>query len=92
MKRYMPKLLAFILMAASVSVFAQATTDSDKAAKWKKMDVNKDGMISKDEFMKYQEGQWNAWKKNNEGLLDIKTMQQQQPKKSMEWDGKSTSK
>ncbi len=91
MKKYMPKLLAFVFMAASVSAFAQGATDSDKSAKWKKMDVNKDGMISKDEYMKYQEGQWNTWKKNSDGMLELKDMQQQ-PKKSTEWEGSRPSK
>ena len=38
------------------------------------MDSNGDGMISKDEFMKYHEKMFDSLKKNQDGMVDIKDM------------------
>jgi hypothetical protein len=38
------------------------------------MDTNKDGMISREEFMTHQEKMWNDMKKTSSGLVDSKTM------------------
>lgn len=40
----------------------------------KAMDVNKDGMISKDEFMRHHETMWSQMKKNSSGMVDLKDM------------------
>lgn len=40
----------------------------------KSMDTNKDGMISKEEFMTFHEAKFDAMKKNKEGLVDMKNM------------------
>lgn len=44
------------------------------AAMMKEMDANGDGMISKDEFMKYHEKMFDALPKNKDGLVDLKAM------------------
>ena len=41
----------------------------------KKMDANGDGMISKEEFMKYHESMYDGMKKNKDGMVDMKDMQ-----------------
>lgn len=38
------------------------------------MDTNKDGMISKEEFMKHHEAMWEKMKKNKSGMVDLKDM------------------
>ena len=40
----------------------------------KMMDTNKDGMISKEEFMKHHEAMWEKMKKNKAGMVDMKDM------------------
>ena len=40
----------------------------------KMMDTNGDGMISKDEFMKYHESMWDKLKKNSAGTIAVKDM------------------
>lgn len=88
MKKHLPRLAAFCFMAISVAAFAQDKARSDKTSKWQKMDVNKDGMISKDEYMKYQEGQWNTWKKNKDGMVDLRDVKQA-PKKKAKSNGEA---
>jgi len=39
------------------------------------MDTNHDGMISKQEFMKYHEKMWAMMKKNKSGMVNIKDME-----------------
>ena len=41
----------------------------------KMMDVNNDGMISKEEFMKYHESMYDKMKKGSNGMVSIKDMQ-----------------
>jgi hypothetical protein len=83
----MRKLIATLLGAAVVgmsgSAIAQTTAPSTmkevkeekatakKEVRWKAMDVNNDGMISKDEFMKYQETLWGKVKRNAAGLATM---------------------
>jgi hypothetical protein len=83
----MRKLIAILLGAAVVgmtgSAVAQTTAPSTmkevkeekatakKETRWKAMDVNSDGMISKDEFMKYQESLWGKLKRNAAGLVTM---------------------
>ena len=40
----------------------------------KAMDTDGDGMISKDEFMKYHEQMYDGMKKNANGMVELKTM------------------
>ena len=41
----------------------------------KAMDVNSDGMVSKDEFMSYHEGMYEKMKKGQNGMVSIKDME-----------------
>ena len=41
----------------------------------KMMDVNNDGMISKEEFMKYHESMYDKMKKGSGGMVSIKDIQ-----------------
>ena len=45
-----------------------------KGMDMKAMDTNSDGMVSKDEYMKYQEAQYEKMKKNKDGMVDMKDM------------------
>ena len=38
------------------------------------MDTNKDGMISKEEFMTFHEAMYDSMKKNKDGMVDMKEM------------------
>ncbi|MEO7387204.1 MAG: hypothetical protein ABIX37_09735 [Gammaproteobacteria bacterium] len=38
------------------------------------MDANKDGMVSKDEYMKHHEQMWMKMKKNANGMVELKSM------------------
>lgn len=62
--------LAAILLGTAVSSVAADSMGMDM----KMMDTNKDGMISKDEFMKYHEAMWAKMKKNKSGMVDMKDM------------------
>lgn len=42
---------------------------------FKAMDKNGDGMISKDEFMKFHEMMFDKMKKNSAGMVDMKEME-----------------
>ena len=80
----MRKLIAILFGAAVVgmtgSAVAQTTAPStmkeEKAMtkaemRMKAMDVNNDGMISKEEFMKYHESIWEKVKRNAAGLAMV---------------------
>ena len=49
-------------------------SDAKHAAMMKDMDANGDGMISKEEFMKFHEKMFDAMPKNKDGLVDLKAM------------------
>jgi hypothetical protein len=86
----MRKLIAILFGAAVVgmtgSAIAQTTAPSTmkeekamakKEARMKAMDVNNDGMISREEFMKYHETTWEKVKRNAAGLAkmgDVESM------------------
>ena len=38
------------------------------------IDTNKDGMLSREEFMSHHEKMWNDMKKTSAGLVDLKSM------------------
>ena len=44
----------------------------------KTMDANSDGMISRDEFMRFHEKRWGELKKNSSGMVDMKEMHSMQ--------------
>ncbi len=54
----------------------------------KMMDTNKDGMISKDEFMKHHEMMWDKMKKNSAGSVDMKDMEAMHKEMMMKKDEK----
>ena len=75
----MTLVMAVALVSASFSSFA---TDDMKMGKhmdmkldMKMMDSNGDGMISKDEFMKYHVMIFDKMKKNSTGMVDVKEME-----------------
>lgn len=67
-------LSAAILLAASSAAFADHHMKGE-AYSMKMLDTNKDGMISKDEFMKHHEMMWDQMKKNSAGMVDVKDME-----------------
>ena len=64
---------AAILIAASAPALANHHIKGEGGMKM--MDTNKDGMISKDEFMKHHEMMWDKMKKNSAGTVDMKDME-----------------
>ncbi|HZV99904.1 MAG TPA: hypothetical protein VFF74_13040 [Methylophilaceae bacterium] len=85
----MNKFIAAIL-AASLSCisFSGMAGEDMKEKKFNKMDTNKDGMISKDEYMKGKgdKSMWEKFKKNTQGMVDANTMDDQGKQLSMEGD------
>ena len=65
---------AAVLLAASGSAFADHHLKGEGKG-MQMMDANKDGMISKDEFMKHHEMMWDKMKKNSAGTVDMKDME-----------------
>ena len=59
---------AAILAVAAASAMAADSMGMDMKA----MDTNKDGMVSKDEYMKYHEAMWMKMKKGKDGMVDMK--------------------
>ncbi len=64
----------FALSFSCISVSAMADNMA-KESKFNMMDTNKDGMISKDEYMKAQEMKWMKMKKTSSGMVDPKMME-----------------
>jgi hypothetical protein len=67
----MNKLFSILLGTALAGPALGMDMDMDM----KTMDTNKDGMISKQEFMKYHEAMWEKMKKDNMGMVDVKEME-----------------
>jgi Ca2+-binding EF-hand superfamily protein len=71
----MTRLLVFLAAATLTSVgFAQANSSTDLATggmhfSAKAMDADNDGMISKDEFMKYHADMWDKMTKDSNGSM-----------------------
>jgi sulfatase maturation enzyme AslB (radical SAM superfamily) len=61
----------FAMMFVAAGAFAM----DDMKMDMKMMDTNSDGMISKEEFMKFHEDMWAKMKKNKSGMVDMKDMQ-----------------
>ena len=79
MTKLISSLFAAGLLSASVGAGAMDNsmkTDKNmmKSGKPMMMDTNSDGMISKDEFMKYHEAMYDGMQKNKDGMVDMKTM------------------
>jgi len=77
----MSKLLSVLCGAALISVSASSVAADNmqqgkgmRSADMKMMDTNKDGMLSRDEFMKHHEGMYEKMKKNKDGMVDMKDM------------------
>lgn len=73
MSKFTYLLCAAALIGASTSVIAMDMNGNMKMD-MKMMDTNGDGMISKDEFMKYQEMMYDKMQKNKDGMVDMKDM------------------
>jgi Ca2+-binding EF-hand superfamily protein len=73
----MTRLLVFLAAATLTSVsYAQADSSTDFAHggmhfSAKAMDMNNDGMISKDEFMKYHADMWDKMTKDSSGSMSM---------------------
>jgi hypothetical protein len=73
----MTRLLVFLAAAALTSVsFAQANSSTDVTQRSlhfsaKAMDTDNDGMISKDEFMKYHADKWRELTKDSNGSVSV---------------------
>ena len=78
----MRKLIAILCGTTMVAFAGQAvaqTKDDKMTAKdkmeWKMMDANNDGMVSREEFMKYHETMWGKIKKNDKGMATMADVQ-----------------
>ena len=73
----MARLMVLLVVSALSSVsFGQASSSADFARGGmhfdaKAMDTNKDGMISKDEFMKYHADMWDQMTKDSNGTMSM---------------------
>ena len=76
MKTFLAALFACMSLVASVSTYAGEKEEAEKTMMLhlKKMDANGDGVISKDEYMKYHEARYDAMKKNKDGTVDMAEM------------------
>ena len=74
MNKLLLALVASAFVGSGLSAFA---ADDMKHSKdmMKMMDVNGDGMVSKDEFMKHHEKMYESMKKNKDGMVNMKDMQ-----------------
>lgn len=67
-------IVLFGLMCATTSTFAH-DAKMGMEMDFKAMDTNGDGMISKEEFMKFHEMMFDKMKKNKTGMVDVKDME-----------------
>lgn len=70
----MNKLLSALLATALMGSMATAVA-ADKAHKFSKMDANNDGMVSQTEYNMHNESRWSKWKKNADGMVDVKEIE-----------------
>jgi Spy/CpxP family protein refolding chaperone len=88
MTRRITAALLLAMMTASMSALAQESSDSENVFPWQKMDANQDGKISREEYLRYHESLWNSFKKNDQGMLELKDLKPgQRARKSTEWEG-----
>lgn len=78
MKTLVPALVAAVSLGASASAFAMDDMKHGMGMKhgmdMKMMDANGDGMVSKDEYMKYHEAMWAKMKKDKNGMVMMDDM------------------
>ena len=68
-------LLALAFAGATSPAWAKDDKKMDMKMDMKSMDTNGDGMISKEEFMKFHEMMFDMMKKNKSGMVDIKEVE-----------------
>lgn len=76
-------LLAAALLGAGTSAVAADDMKMDMKMDMKSMDANGDGMISKEEFMKFHEAMFDKMKKNKAGMVDVKELEMMHHKMEM---------
>ena len=74
MRKPIAVLIVSAFLFAGISAYA-ADEKKPMAMDVKKMDSNGDGMISKEEYMKYQEAMFDSMKKEKNGMVSAKEMQ-----------------
>jgi len=82
MRKLTAILFATSLLAVSGAAVAQSTMMQEKKMttsemRMKGMDANNDGMVSKEEFMRYHESMWDKMKRNPAGMAmmaDVESM------------------
>lgn len=78
MNKLLAVAFAATLMGASAAAFSQDMNEGGcMQPQIKAMDVNGDGMISKDEFMKAHEAMFDKISKTQDGVVSVKDMQTQ---------------
>ncbi|MDB5933807.1 MAG: EF-hand domain pair family protein [Massilia sp.] len=68
-------LLVLAFAGATSPAWAMDDKKMDMKMDMKSMDTNGDGMISKEEFMKFHETMFDTMKKNKSGMVDMKDME-----------------
>ncbi len=88
MKILKSTLVVAALMCTSTFAFAhdEMKHDGMMHEDMKSMDANGDGMISKDEFMKFHEAKFDKMPKNKDGMVMMKDMEMMHHDKMMEHD------
>ena len=78
MKKFIFTLCAAGLMSGSFSAAAlddtaksSSKSSSSSSVDWSVMDTNGDGLISRDEFMSYQERTYDGMQKNTSGMYEL---------------------
>lgn len=65
---------AMLLAAVLCVAVAPAFGGDDRNMPVKAMDTNGDGMLTRDEFMRFHESLWGQMKKNSSGMVDMRDM------------------
>ncbi|MEO6688463.1 MAG: hypothetical protein ABIN56_05065 [Dokdonella sp.] len=88
MKIFKSTLVAAALMCMSTFAFANDEMKHEGMMHegMKGMDANGDGMISKDEFMKFHEAKFDKMPKNKDGMVMMKDMEMMHHDKMMKHD------
>jgi hypothetical protein len=75
MNKFGSLIVAALVAASAASVaLGQGMGGSQSGMGMMKMDTNGDGVVSKDEYMKYHEAMFDHMKKNKEGMVSMKDM------------------
>ncbi len=88
MKIFKSTLVVAALMCTSTFAFAHDEMKHDGMMHegMKGMDANGDGMISKEEFMKFHEAKFDEMPKNKDGMVMVKDMEMMHHDKMMKHD------